>query len=220
MIGNDIVDFEIDEKKYLNQRFIKRILTQTEAQNLAVAKDKNACLWSLWAAKEAIYKCLQRAQHELIFSPKKIQLEQQVLSLLNKALSKKSKQLSVFNITGSHYKVMDLHFSWPDSTTVHCTAVQQMSASGCSENLLKTKIHNTNKNLTYQQQSSQVRLLAQQLLIENHIAAQIKRPDLIMNGYSKPGPPVLLDENNQLLDHQISLSHDHSWLAVAVLKAE
>jgi Phosphopantetheinyl transferase (holo-ACP synthase) len=60
MMGNDIVDFSIDEQKYLNPRYIQRILTDQEHIYLLKSTEPNRFLWSLWAAKEAGFKALQR----------------------------------------------------------------------------------------------------------------------------------------------------------------
>lgn len=209
MIGNDIVDFRIDEKKYQNQRFIQRILTRQEQSHLAQSKNPNHFLWSLWAAKEACFKALQRNQSELRFSPISYRLSDATLE--NLLCSEKIEYL-----TGQIYfeqQNLSLKYHWTEATVVHCIVCEYDKYWPQVNSLVS---HRPNLS-TYQQQSHCVRDLAQKLLKKHHIEADIIRPTLAMPGYEKPGAPILINPRNQTpLSHIISLSHDNDYLAVAL----
>lgn len=77
-IGNDIIALKtIDIPRTQNPRFYSKILSPAEQQLY-----KDSCqsipfhyfLWLLWSVKESAYKCLQRLQPELVFSPVKIEI--------------------------------------------------------------------------------------------------------------------------------------------------
>jgi len=211
MLGNDIVDYCFDEKKYLNQRFINRILNQTEIEYLAQSNNPNAFLWSLWAAKEASFKAYQKTALQTIFSPSQFQAE---LKTLNALLNHDFKQAIQAVLT---YQSQTIHllFSWPDQTTVHCVAF--IGPRSLSKRI-QTSISNKWNELVDENQSSQVRAVAHTLLQQNNLSAEIKRPLLSMPGYNKPGPPVLISHANKTqLPDEISLSHDGTWLAAALL---
>lgn len=70
-IGNDIVDLNDPQaqEKYHNPNFLKRICAPHEIMLVHQAKDPQACLWGLWAIKEASYKALQKQSREIKFIP-------------------------------------------------------------------------------------------------------------------------------------------------------
>lgn len=72
-IGNDIIALKtIDIARTRNPRFYKKILADTELQ---LYQEQHSHLplerfvWLLWSVKESAYKCLQRLQPHLVFSP-------------------------------------------------------------------------------------------------------------------------------------------------------
>ncbi|MCX7544027.1 4'-phosphopantetheinyl transferase superfamily protein [Marinicella gelatinilytica] len=211
MLGNDVVDFHIDEQKYNNPRFINRILTRQEQHHLKQSTNPNRFLWSLWAAKEAAYKALQRNNTELIFSPVTLTVSETTLQ-----------QLLLHDIHETLYGQVqyqehhiNLKFEWPKATVVHCLALTHSQVSKWYS--IKSKARYVNNLTSYQQQSQAVRELAQELLQQHHINAKISRPIITMNGYQKSGPPILTDNTSgQVLPHIISLSHDNQYLAAAV----
>ncbi len=71
MLGNDIVDLGDPESRpgARHPRFDARVFTREERAALAEAKDPERLRWSLWAAKEAAYKCLKKLAPEAGFSP-------------------------------------------------------------------------------------------------------------------------------------------------------
>ncbi|KAA3639088.1 MAG: hypothetical protein DWP95_11195 [Proteobacteria bacterium] len=213
MLGNDIVDYHIDEKKYQKPRFTQRILTPQEQQYLAQSNDPNGFLWSLWAAKEASYKALQRNRQQLTFSPVSLSLTEPTLKQL---LTHTSRQPLTGQARFEHHSI-DLKFYRPEPTVVHCIALLQGAGQWCHIDQQIAHVPHLHK---YKQQARAVRICAQKLLQRHHIHADIIRPTLAMNDYEKPGPPILIDgQTKQTLPHIISLSHDHNYVAVALYYA-
>jgi phosphopantetheinyl transferase (holo-ACP synthase) len=71
MLGNDIVDLGDPETRpgARHPRFDARVFTREESAALAIAADPERLRWSLWAAKEAAYKCLKKLEPGIGFSP-------------------------------------------------------------------------------------------------------------------------------------------------------
>jgi phosphopantetheine--protein transferase-like protein len=62
-VGNDLVDLKDPENigKSKDDRFLGRVFTAEERGRIASAPSPDTLLWSLWAAKEAAYKAVSRA---------------------------------------------------------------------------------------------------------------------------------------------------------------
>jgi phosphopantetheinyl transferase (holo-ACP synthase) len=79
MLGNDVVDLADPETRPggRHPRFDVRVFTREERAALAEAEDPERLRWSLWAAKEAAYKCLKKLAPGTCFSPLRfaVQLE-------------------------------------------------------------------------------------------------------------------------------------------------
>jgi phosphopantetheinyl transferase (holo-ACP synthase) len=71
MLGNDVVDLGDPETQpgARHPRFDARVFTREERALLAAAPDSERLRWSLWAAKEAAYKCMKKLAPETCFSP-------------------------------------------------------------------------------------------------------------------------------------------------------
>lgn len=71
MLGNDVVDLADPETRpaVRHPRFDARVFTPEERAALAGAEDPERMRWSLWAAKEAAYKCLKKLEPGTCFSP-------------------------------------------------------------------------------------------------------------------------------------------------------
>ena len=206
MIGNDIVDYSVDENKYLNQRFVTRCLSKIESDYLEQSNNKNAFFWSLWACKEAAYKAYQKSQLDCIFSPPEFELTETTL----KALVIHDMQ-SVFDgeIRFKDHQLA-IQLTWPDAMVVHCIADKKSeSINECVVAIEQNVVATDNFK-----QSALTRVMADRLLKEKGIDAKILRPELDMGHYKKPGPPVLVDKTTgKQRPENISLSHDKAWLA-------
>lgn len=214
MLGNDIVDYSIDEQKYQNPRFINRILNDKEQAYLNQSPDPNRFLWSLWAAKEAGYKALQRNDYSLIFSPLTLELAE---SSLQQLLSHDVKD-ALWGEVHFEKQIIELKFNWPKPSVVHCLACCKTITDPWTH--IDSRVSYSANLNSYQQQSQAVRILAKKLLQRHNINAEILRPNLTMGGYDKPGPPILIHNvTGEALPHIISLSHDNGYLATAVCLA-
>lgn len=71
LLGNDLVWLADPANlgRSGDARLLKRVLTPAERLLVQISTDPDRMLWSLWAAKEAGYKALVRAQGALAFSP-------------------------------------------------------------------------------------------------------------------------------------------------------
>ncbi|TDR22558.1 4'-phosphopantetheinyl transferase superfamily protein [Marinicella litoralis] len=221
MLGNDVVDLTLDCEKHLNHRFIKRILTLKEQQQLQLAHDKNLFLWSLWSIKEASYKACQKLNHLLLFSPSQLELNDSSL----KKLTEHHPQTAFFGTLKHQSTELQLKLTWYAEhsehsptmkyTAVHATALQGTDPKSLAD--VQVEISKMNQPSNYKNQSLAVRKLATKLLESNAITASIQRPPITIKDYSKPGPPILVSDQQTTLPHEISLSHDNDWLAAVLL---
>lgn len=72
MLGNDVIDLDdrdADAATY-SPRWPKRVFTGCETDLVATAADPERMRWSIWAAKEAAYKCARQMDPSAIFSPR------------------------------------------------------------------------------------------------------------------------------------------------------
>lgn len=76
MIGNDIVDLSHYQghPQSRNIKFLSKVLTQQEIQLKPPNLSLNSYLWSLWGAKESVFKIIARKK-TAIFSPKSIECQ-------------------------------------------------------------------------------------------------------------------------------------------------
>ena len=74
MIGNDIVDLSIYQAspRSKNQRYIQKVLTDKELALRPHWLDSEVFLWTLWSAKESVYKIVGRNK-QLVFKPKQFE---------------------------------------------------------------------------------------------------------------------------------------------------
>ena len=71
-VGNDVVDLkEPDNRgKSGDDRFLARVFTAQEREQIAQAAAPDALLWSFWAAKEAAYKAVSGGDQSLCSIPR------------------------------------------------------------------------------------------------------------------------------------------------------
>lgn len=68
-VGNDIVDLGAPGAKNKTARFIRKILTPDEADELRQSASPDVRLWAFWAAKETAYKVISKSHPGADFSP-------------------------------------------------------------------------------------------------------------------------------------------------------
>jgi phosphopantetheinyl transferase (holo-ACP synthase) len=72
-IGNDVVDLTKarNREKALDARFIDRVFSAAEREELFSAADRTALLWALWAGKETAYKIVRKLYYDARFAPRR-----------------------------------------------------------------------------------------------------------------------------------------------------
>ena len=72
-VGNDLIDLKDSENigKSGDERFLGRVFTVAERESIARASSPDTLLWSLWAAKEAAYKAVSRADPAICSIPRR-----------------------------------------------------------------------------------------------------------------------------------------------------
>ena len=76
-IGNDIISLKsVNKTRTRDEKFYSKILAPSEVELYNHSKYENLdfedFVWMLWSVKEAVYKCHQRNDTSLVFSPTKI----------------------------------------------------------------------------------------------------------------------------------------------------
>lgn len=71
MVGNDVVDLRDRESdsSTLHPRFDARVFATSERDALGASADPKTLRWQLWAAKEAAYKAMKKADSRTVWSP-------------------------------------------------------------------------------------------------------------------------------------------------------
>ena len=71
MVGNDVVDLldRESDPATLSPRFDSRVFSPCEREALQRSDDAATLRWELWAAKEAAYKAVKKADPSVVFSP-------------------------------------------------------------------------------------------------------------------------------------------------------
>lgn len=77
LIGNDVVDLRAAEAvgAACRGRFVARVCTAAEREAVASAANPDRELWALWAAKEAAFKAIRKADHGIRFIPRNFEVE-------------------------------------------------------------------------------------------------------------------------------------------------
>jgi len=75
MIGNDIVDLSSTQigEGQRRSRFLKKIFTDEEINQIQRSKCKNLMIWLMWSIKESVYKIVARQEERIRYAPKSIE---------------------------------------------------------------------------------------------------------------------------------------------------
>ena len=224
-LGNDIVDLSLPRAKlkHLEPRFLKflnRVFTKEEQISILNNTNQPKMLWAIWAAKEAAYKALKKQLPELIFSHNKFAVDHKTLIKLQD-LNENNK------ITGILlYKDQLISIIWQcNYNNVHCIGVLLKNKKifnnweKINYNIIEN-IENT-PSLSYMKQYFTKRELAS-IFLEKSLRTRFYAKQLLKScGFDpnieiiKPdGPPTLFIGDQQLINNEISLSHDGRFMAV------
>ena len=200
LLGNDVVDLADPWAvgKARDPRFLKRVLSARELDQVAVSEQPGATLWALWAAKEAAYKAWSRHHPDLVLAPSRFVVDPQA------------------GLVAGPCGVC--HVEWHEGPGwLHCLACA--APEGRSANLLwrveplwEAEPGGDPQPLGLESRCA--RELARRLLAEAGFGgADLRREE---RGASRPGPPLVVVEGPALENVQVSLSHDGAWVAAAV----
>ena len=72
MIGNDIVDLELAQKKsnWRRRGFLEKVFSRKEQIMIAESSEPDILVWRLWSMKESAYKAQLRIQKSIKINPK------------------------------------------------------------------------------------------------------------------------------------------------------
>lgn len=75
MIGNDIVDLALaaEESNWQRKGWLEKLFSRREQHGIHTSGTQTQMIWLLWSMKEAAYKIINRATHEVTFAPGKLQ---------------------------------------------------------------------------------------------------------------------------------------------------
>lgn len=221
MIGNDVVDLARPEArdKADDRPFLHRVLTPREQRAVWRAGSPDLVLWMLWSAKEAAFKALRRAHPDLVFSPRRFEVE---IGDVRKVAA--DGRVAVREPAGGR-SLPRLRVSWHwNRVWLHCLAETALPPRGDAVWRVAPVEAPPGSGGTYEsarethsRQSSAVRDLAARLLGEAGFrCTAIERPRI----GNRPGPPVARLAPPRTIHSGLSLSHDGEWAAAAVLVPE
>lgn len=206
-LGNDIVDYADSPNKNSDHRFRGRVFTSEENKAINQAQDPNYCLWALWAAKEAAFKAQQKYDLTTVFAPIQFVVCPTTLPLLCEHNGEVEGELT-------HGK-QRFRMKWRrlSAEVVHCLALL-----GDNERSLKDIAVAVRRCQDRALQSDMVRQLALSLLPSTFQKRyRIQRRPLRLGDQLRLLPPYFYEGNDCVHDIELSLSHDGSYVAAAVV---
>jgi len=73
VIGNDVIDLNLARQSHWrNERFLQKAFTEDEIILIKKNNSPFEMIWTLWSAKESVYKVLMQQGETSYFNPKKI----------------------------------------------------------------------------------------------------------------------------------------------------
>jgi phosphopantetheinyl transferase (holo-ACP synthase) len=209
-LGNDVVATNLSRSidKHLDTRFLNKVFTNTEQNIINAATNPNIILWAMWAGKEAAFKALKKIYPNLIFSPKKFQID------IYPDVDVRDEITCIGTIThGKHILAGKWEFN-PNKHFVHCVAgfasTKQNLTVAYTMSLTNYHVFAINPN-NHVEESAQTRSGAIKYLISRGLNTKIK---IVRESSS---PPQLFINNQLLKNIDLSLSHDQVYAAVAVV---
>lgn len=213
-VGNDIVDLTNPETKKKSQdiRFINRVFTQGEKEQIFSSTNADFMLWALWAGKESAYKVVSKFCPDISSVPREydVSFDEDVMQLSRGCFGRYTLSGAVRTPCGS---ILIKTYQTHDS--VHC-----IGASGSPGNVdtitWGVKRIGRRPDFTPHFESFAVREAA-----KNHLSLYLNRkPDEIEirrpKGERDLGAPIVyVDDSPAEVD--ISLSHEGEFVAYAFI---
>jgi phosphopantetheinyl transferase (holo-ACP synthase) len=200
-------------RKSTDSRFLKKILTDFEMDQVGCSSDPEAVLWSFWAAKEAAYKVLLKKNGHEAFIPNRWSVRYRDFQDLYEgdfALRSGCREGEVM-IPGAGRVLVRL-FAFP--SYLHCiasdTAWGMNHMIACVDQLPR-RAHSVDTDPS---------LFVRSRLLSN-LAGHLHLPETSMKIFRQPGknglgPPLLYIEGMEST-MDLSISHDGNYVAYAYL---
>ena len=197
-VGNDVVDLRAphNQPDVLHPRFDRRVFDEQEHGLLSAASDVEArhrLRWTMWAAKEAALKYLRQVEPGLPFRPREL-----VVRLVSTASGQVVHRGTELDVT------LDV-----TPARVHAVVTGPWGAGDAPGAGARTGVARTSRRTNA---SAEVRRLAAQ---EIGRLLRIRAATIEIDGTARSAPRACRD--GQVLPVELSLSHDGSWLASAIL---
>jgi len=76
LVGNDLVAWAVglNVGKANDRRFVARVFTAQERARIETAANPDLVLWTLWAAKESLFKIVRKTDPKAVFSPQRFEV--------------------------------------------------------------------------------------------------------------------------------------------------
>jgi phosphopantetheine--protein transferase-like protein len=201
-VGNDVVDLKDPENigKSRDDRFLGRVFTAGEREQITRAPFPDTLLWSLWAAKEAAYKAVSCADPAVCSIPHRYRVALEPEDATRKIIHRTGKVLTprgelALEISVSADWVHALAAGAEDALNRLCQRVQRLEGGKGAEN-----------------PSTFIR---EELLreIARRLCCSVGDLSVVKNQDGLGAPRVLF--RGELLAAEVSLSHDGRFAAFA-----
>jgi hypothetical protein len=210
LIGNDIVDLSDPQGlgKSRDTRFINRVFSADEKQQILNCSEPDLLLWSLWAGKETAYKAVRKSHFEAISVPRRYGVK------LNNTYGIIRKAPFISGAVETPYDPVSIRI-FINENYVHCIGITGKSEAFNSVIRGVLQISRGNDfHFSTDSPSSKVRQLAKKA-ISSYLDQDIEDIDIRrFKGYRGLEPPtVSIKGEARMID--ISLSHDGNFVAYA-----
>jgi hypothetical protein len=209
-------------QKSTDSRFLKKILTDTEIEQVRCSDNPDAALWSFWACKEAAYKVIKKQTSDAAFMPRRwsVNFLNPALALMHcrrkaveEHLDENPTEFAAGNVIIPERKTISVRL-FSSFSYRHCLAAD--SPAALDKAIWRVVVLPAEQRGIENNPSAFVRLcLARRLATffqEDHRHIKIRR--LKKDGELLP-PLVYL--NDVKTDMDISLSHDGRFVAYAFI---
>ncbi|MEX6688093.1 4'-phosphopantetheinyl transferase superfamily protein [Danxiaibacter flavus] len=219
-VGNDIISLKsIDATRTKQARFYSKFLTQEEVdlydETFAAILPFEHFAWLLWSVKESVYKCHKRNNTELIFSPKKIIIEQVDLPKGQPVVTFTTNKISAKGFNPNHsFECIAVYdeISFRSRSLVSNEFIHSVVTNGDGFMHIQWGISRI-KSYDYAFQHLEVRELTLKQLKELFPSANLQ-----INKNQNGIPDILIDDNKSGMP--LSFSHHEQFIAYCFVSAQ
>jgi len=224
-LGNDIVDMNDarNHSRHADTRFVNKIFTKTEQQQISASDMPDYMVWVLWAAKESAYKIINKRTGKRSYAPFLLEVEMKDV-MIAPYLQKESKNIENKDRLDKR-RILEGIVSAPDFK-IHVQILvtpRFIYCTGCSDISSIKKIEWGIENNSFVSDNDQSLLIRRSA--EKHIARSVGKNiediritrDIVEE---KPGPPLVYINNEKSKAIDLTLTHDGPYSAYAFIKQQ